>query len=362
MVGRTTRFAALLCAVTVTALLAQVIRAEDRSRTSRGRSAELMLFSRLKPGDALRLEGPDLGRIEGRLVGSRGDSLVLIAESGRSSVRLGDVDGLWVRRTAGKSWSRKGALAGAVTAGVLSTVQEILLTKRWYNDPPDSYSLGWHLAHATMWAIVLVPAGAAAGYVTGSTREIWEPLLDPSGARQGLLVDHPPDSSRAAPEHAAAGSRRVGEMTLHGGAAWTSTRCVRGRAPYVRWNLYATPRPRVSFGPELGWVPPGLERRPGDEPDAGTGTASVVLAGLRGRLMPAHGRVRPLLHASCGLYTWGAAYVGGSAGLGLRCDYRPRLPVAELECTWHEPLQELDQPCITPRFFTASLGVQLASW
>jgi hypothetical protein len=340
-----------------------------------------MLFGRMKPGDRLRMEVRKTGRIEGVLVGSRGDSLLVRTDSTQRTVSLGDIDGLWVRRSALVKGIKIGAWTGAIAGGVIGFVQEILLTKRWFNDPPDEYSLGWHLAFMGGWAAMLGSFGVATGAVIGSSHEIWEPrvlpgavppaetaprdlLTDKRAGRDQPTHDGPDRTLRAESGPHGPGTRRegtIGGVTIHGGEGWASTRCNAGRAPFARLNLYATPRPYASFGAEIGWMPPGLERGHGDDPNPGTGRSSVFLATVRGRLLVPKGRIRPLLFASCGLYAWEQAYLGGSAGLGLQCDLHGRLPLVELEWAWHEPLQVLVEPC-DPRFFTASLGLQIASW
>jgi hypothetical protein len=69
--------------------------------------------ARLKTGTILRVEMLALGRIDGRLAGTVGDTLVLRNEGSQSRIALPDVQSLWER---GRAW-KTGAIIGGITGG-----------------------------------------------------------------------------------------------------------------------------------------------------------------------------------------------------------------------------------------------------
>ena len=101
MVGRAVVIAGVLAAVSSAAVTAQ--------SAPRGLDSASILL--LKPDRFVRIQLPDLGRIQGRVGARTGPDLVLQMDEENRTVSLGSVDTLWVRGRRTKT--------GAIIGGVL---------------------------------------------------------------------------------------------------------------------------------------------------------------------------------------------------------------------------------------------------
>jgi hypothetical protein len=72
----------------------------------------------IKLGDQVKIEFHDLSSIEGRLLGSHADTLVLATDRGEPRVTMSSINRLWVRGRSVKQGARSGAIVGAVLGGV----------------------------------------------------------------------------------------------------------------------------------------------------------------------------------------------------------------------------------------------------
>lgn len=73
---------------------------------------KLASLTRLAPGEILRCNAGDLGQIQGVLVGSRRDTLLLASESREILVSLQTVDPLWVGHRSIHGRAKAGAIYG----------------------------------------------------------------------------------------------------------------------------------------------------------------------------------------------------------------------------------------------------------
>lgn len=308
---------------------------------------ELAILGRIAPGDMLRLDGAGLQRLDGRFLGSVADTLVVTRGLLETRVPLAAVDGAWVRRPALRSRAVKGARIGAKVGAVTGGLGYLLLLDKRFNDPPDDYSLGWHVAFVVEEAIFFGAIGTVIGAVAGVDRTTWQPLWETPAKRPA------PETALAAPR-----SIHTGEAAFHAGVAQGIGGCTSGRSPYVQAHMYATPWRRFAFGPEIGWAPRGLHQPEG----AHSGNGVVFHAVLGGRFTPRPAaRISPVFTLASGFYSWSEQYVGASAGVGLRVDRGSTHRPVEMNLAWHEPLQVPVKAC-DYRFLTASLGVRFAAW
>jgi hypothetical protein len=308
---------------------------------------ELAILGRIAPGDMLRLEGAGLQRFEGRFLGSVADTLVVTRGSLETRVPLTAVDGAWARRPALRSRAVKGARIGAKVGAITGGLGYLLLLDKRFNDPPDDYSLGWHIAFVVEEAFFFGAVGTVIGAAAGVDRTTWQPLWEAPAKRPAPAI------ASAVPR-----SIHTGEAAFHAGVAQGIAGCTSGRSPYVGAHMYATPWRRFAFGPEIGWAPRGLHQ----PADAHSGSGAAFHAVLGGRFTPwPSARLCPAFTLTSGFYSWSEQYVGASAGVGLRVDRGSARRPVEMSLAWHEPLQVPVKAC-DYRFLTASLGVRFAAW
>jgi hypothetical protein len=121
-------------------------------------SASILL---LKPDRFVRIQLPELGRVQGK-VGSRvGEALTLKSEEGDRRVRLAAVDTLWVRGRATK--------LGAIVGGVLGLGSGLLLGA--LGDALCEYDCGGN--YALTGGLLGAAVGGATGAVIGSAIPRW---------------------------------------------------------------------------------------------------------------------------------------------------------------------------------------------
>jgi hypothetical protein len=314
---------------------------------------QLGTLGRVHWGDRLRLEGQELGRLEGELVGARGDTLVLRRDTSMVSVPLASAERVWVDRSAGVKGAKTGALIGGIAGGLAAGTQYLLLTRRWYNDPPDEYGLGRHLAFVTMGAISSGIAGGLIGALIGASTRTWEPLYRP----RAPTSPGSPRPEGPVPRR----SRPMGNARLYGGAAWTPVKHTTGTSLYLKLNLYATPWRRFAFGPEIGGSTASLGHEWASTASHETGEDPLLHACVNGRFTPFSGTLQPYLFVSPGYYYWSTHYVGIGVGAGLDFTWGKRAPMIGFECAWHEPLSDPGEFC-SLQILTTSVGVRFASW
>ena len=115
----------------------------------------------LKPERFVRIQVPDLGRVQGRVGGLTASDLVLQNEGNSRSVRLAAIDTLWVRGRATKTGAIIGAVLGIGAGVFLGALGEALCEY----DCNHNYVLSG--------ALIVGAMGGAAGAVIGTAIPRW---------------------------------------------------------------------------------------------------------------------------------------------------------------------------------------------
>jgi hypothetical protein len=146
--------------MTLFALLVGLVPGVSAQETARGGldSASVLL---LKPDRFVRIQVPDLGRVQGRVGGLTGSDLVLQDEGNSRRVQLAAVDTLWIRGRATKTGAIIGAVLGIGAGVFLGALGEALCEY----DCNHNYVLSG--------ALIVGAMGGAAGAVIGTAIPRW---------------------------------------------------------------------------------------------------------------------------------------------------------------------------------------------
>ena len=121
---------------------------------------QLSALEKLKPGELLRVQTQESGLLEGSFARSGDGWLWLQSEAGERSLRVSNVEGIWVR---GRS-TRKGATVGAISLGVVGGLGASLLASALNSLCETEGDCGVHGGEYVLVGLV----GAAVGGMTGA--------------------------------------------------------------------------------------------------------------------------------------------------------------------------------------------------
>lgn len=121
----------------------------------------------LRPGQIVHVAAPSVGQLEARLVRAAGPELVLGAEGGERTVRLGAGDSLWVLTHSARQGAKVGGVVGLVLTG--AAVALFYSICRDGTDDPCTGEAGFVPV-----GLVLSGTGALLGGAVGRLVQRWE--------------------------------------------------------------------------------------------------------------------------------------------------------------------------------------------
>jgi hypothetical protein len=313
-------------------------------------------------GTPVRASGLTIGRVEGPLQASWGDTLALLTAAGSRRVDLARIDTLWVMGRATMRGARVGALTGSIGLGLFAGFVYVVGRSVCDTGTCDDYDAGENVLITLYGAAIGAGAGALIGAGIGSAIPRWlvRYTAPEPGAAGGPATGCPDDQARAGAQGRTHG---IGGLALHAGCAGGPTDCVTGRALYTSLGLMAEYKGPLSLGAEMGGLVPGLSRTAGDPHDQYVSSQRNPLFHATGiaRVRPGRHSARPYALAGMGFYSWGQQYLGYALGGGLHWCPPGAARDLEIEVRWHGNLQRLVEPC-APEFLSVSVGTRLARW
>jgi hypothetical protein len=305
----------------------------------------------LKPGVPIRVRNPNTGsEIEGRYTDVTLNTLRLMQDEVLIDVSLDSVSDIWAMERG----IRKGTTIGAISGGIMGA---IFLGLPFYNASvveikPDSNVLFLRLIQCTLLGGAI---GAGGGALVGAGIDAVTPEWRLIYTSKTVPLDSTALTAGKGISRKAKGSTGLGIGYSRCIASGSVSGSIASRANFW-WDIHRC----VSFGPEITYYHclSFRTRRSHEKTQEEYGRSSAAWqVGAATKLVIIHRTVSPFIVGGLSFYSWNQAFLGASAGVGVKIAPGASPYEFYIDYRYHDNIQNLSEH--SPPFITIMCGMML---